>query len=177
MRLGSTTAWRLRWSRVSSTSVSDRTWALLVGVSMLLMASSSAAAQASASALDFDATRIVIEELDDDAAKCGITAGGLDAAVRLPVSTVPQLRVVSTGSGLPYIYVNVNALTMGSGSCAASYEVHLRRWSSEFQRFVSVWNKGGMMSGPASSFGSRNRQNIEDLTKEFLAAWLKERTQ
>ena len=67
---------------------------------------------------------ILIEGLNENHAKCGITNDMLDAAVRLPLSN-SQLKTTQFGVG-QYLYVNTNALPI-SGGCAVSYKLELKK--------------------------------------------------
>jgi hypothetical protein len=112
---------------------------------------------------------ILVEGLDEEAARpCNVSKDALDAAVRLPLAN-SQLRVLAKAS--PYVYVNVTVMRV-NGGCAATYKVSVRRWSTEFLDYVVVWNRGGMLSGPAYDFGVRTSSGVEELTKMLIAAWL-----
>jgi hypothetical protein len=117
---------------------------------------------------------ILVEDLDSDARACNISSDALDAAARLPLAN-SRIRVSSSATA--YLYINVNVISLGSGLCIASITVKVQRFATEFFTLVTVWDKGQILSGRASEFGSRISRNVEDVTKMFIAAWLKENEQ
>ena len=126
---------------------------------------------------------IFVEDLGDGEAKCNVTKGGLDAAVRLPLDA-SRLRIDPDAS--PYVYVVVT-VTDGSrfllpapsgGGCVGSLSVGLRRTlaipgTTQLVFGASVWEKGYSLTGPSSGFGQRVNQQVTDFTKELIAEWIK----
>ena len=116
---------------------------------------------------------IVVEALSDNAAKCNVTDGGLDAATRLPLDA-SRLRIIPDAS--PYVYVRVTALWEPSG-CAAFVAVSLIRRlaipGTTQLVYGSVWDTGTILTGPSSDFGQRVNQNVTDFTKRLIAEWIK----
>ena len=124
------------------------------------------------------ATRIVVEDLDEDARLCGVTRESVDAAARIPLST-SRLRVDNGDIG-PYFYVQVTVLRSGS-YCMAAINLALTRpvWlrpGAQTQDLVMarVWNRGGVISGADANFGRRVMNDIETYTKQFVGAWLRD---
>jgi hypothetical protein len=122
---------------------------------------------------NYSPVRIVIEQLDDDARQCGITADGLDAAVRLPLSASPVKVVNDVPSSDGYVYANVNVLKLNNGVCVANVELEAHRWAMAFWSDVIVWTNGTMLSGAHYDFIRGVDNALEDLTKQFIGAWLK----
>lgn len=124
------------------------------------------------------ALKIVIEDLDEDNAACGVTEDALDAAVRLPLSSA-SLRVRS--DVLPYIYVRVTSLRiLDFDGCVTSVSVRFSRpmWAAPVDGLQSpavVWDKGTLLTGRRHSMSKRVNDTVEGLTKQFAAAVLKAR--
>jgi len=117
---------------------------------------------------------IVVEDLADAAAKCNVSKGGLDAAVRLPLDA-SRLRI--NPHALSYVYVNVSALWEPRG-CAASVQVELKRslaipGTTQWVYGASVWDKGTILTGTSSYVGKGVNQSVTDFTKELIAEWIK----
>ena len=117
---------------------------------------------------------IVVEGLSDNAAKCNVTKGGLDAATRLPLDA-SRLRINPDASS--YVYVRVAALWEPSG-CAAFVQVVLKRslairGTNQLVFGAMVWDNGTLLTGPSSDFGQRVNQRVTDFTKELIAEWIK----
>lgn len=131
--------------------------------------------------------RLIIEDLDENANRCGITKDALDAAVRLPMSSASLLARPAKADDLswsiaqvfgPYIYVNVNVLRLQSGLCVAAVTVEFKRpvnfGSNDTPKVthVGVWSKAGILTGPPAEFGIRVANMTESYAKQFVSAWL-----
>ena len=117
---------------------------------------------------------IFVEDLGDGEAKCNVTKGGLDAAVRLPLDA-SRLRI--NPAAVPYVYVVVVALWVPSG-CAGHVRVALDRvvaipGTNQLVYGASVWGRGTLLMGPSSGFGQGVNQYVTDFTKELIAEWIK----
>lgn len=122
------------------------------------------------------AVRILVEGLDDAAAKCNVTTSGLDAAARLPLDA-SRLRITPALS-FSDVYVAVTALSLPSGLCVARVSVDLNRTlaipgTNQLVFGATVWHKGTLLTGPSSDFGQRVNQYVTDFTKELIAEWIK----
>lgn len=118
-----------------------------------------------------DTVDILIETLDDDARKCGITQDMLDAAVRLPLASS---RInVRQGLDLPYVYVNANVLTLSGGLCVVGVRLEFKKWSESERAVGGFWDTGGVTTGSPTFVSRKIAQNVEGWTKQFIAAWLK----
>jgi hypothetical protein len=62
---------------------------------------------------------------------------------------------------------------LSNGSCVANVELEADRWSTEYGSDVIVWKDETLLIGAQYDFGRRVDNEVEDLTKEFIAAWLK----
>lgn len=112
---------------------------------------------------------IVVETLDDDAAKCSITKDGIDAAVRLPLS---NSRIRIDRDAPAYLYVNANVMVMPNRTCVANLLITFKKYSASERSMGDFWNKGTLMSGAPDYVSQRIYINAENLTKQFVAAWL-----
>lgn len=119
--------------------------------------------------------KILIEDLDSDAKTCGLSTGGLDAAVRLPVDA-SRLRINPSAVGT-YIYVNVIAVYLKAlDACVAQVDVELNRPltlpNSDTFVIAAVWNDGVLLTGEKISFPSRVYVAVTDKTKQLIGAWI-----
>ena len=117
--------------------------------------------------------RIIIENLDEDAAKCGITEDQLDASVRIPLSTSRINTLQSSSFLTPYLYVNANVIS-GNEACVASISVEFKRYVSEVQQFGTFWEKSGVMRFNKNIISKRLEDEVNSYAKQFIAAWLKQ---
>ena len=120
------------------------------------------------------AVDIIVESLSEFAAKCGVTKSGIDAAIRLPLDAS---RLQIDAKATPYAYAKVNVLQM-PGGCVASVDLSLRRTmtmplTAKPAYGVSVWDDGSLLTGPSYDFGQRVNQEVEELIKKLIAAWVK----
>lgn len=117
--------------------------------------------------------RIIIEELDDTAQKCGITNALLDSSVRLPLSS-SRLRVTNApGNG--YVYARATALELRN-SCAVSIRLEFRRYAVSVDDVGTFWSTGGLLVWDKMNMHTRISSDVEQYTKEFIAEWLKANT-
>lgn len=118
---------------------------------------------------------ILVEELDEQAAACGVTKGGLDGAVRL---TLDASRVpIQEGLLTPNVYVNVTVLRAPDG-CLASVHIAFNRilqlpGGHEKVYGAEVWQNRSLLAGPRYDFPQRVYSDVEGFTKELIAEWLK----
>ncbi len=121
---------------------------------------------------------IVVEEPDDQAAKCNITASGLDAAVRIPLDASRLgIREPGKSSDGSYLYVNVVVLSQPVG-CMAYLDLALKRvvlvGSTGKIEVGSVWDGGRILVGPADGFSARVGTALREHTNTFLGEWIKQ---
>ena len=98
---------------------------------------------------------LVIEGLEADAAKCGLKADALEAAVSKRL-TDSGFRVLRNTDDETYLYVNVNTVTASAGLCVTRYDVTLyhmprRRWRTRRRRSScrsSCCTRGASPAGP-----------------------------
>ena len=131
---------------------------------------------ASASALNgAREIRIIIERLDEDAAKCGISESLIDAAIRLPLSNSRINITERPGQG--FIYANLNIIDLapiGLGSqCAVNLHLEFRRYSLQFDQTGGFWRRGVTFVWNKNTLNRQVSSSIELYTKEFIAEWLK----
>jgi hypothetical protein len=120
-------------------------------------------------------TAIIVEELEEEDAACGVTGSGIDAAIRLPLDAS---RLEINPTSLDFVYANVGVMHLNSGLCVASVQLSMTRaLRSPVNTLMlvtgSVWHKGTLLTGPSYDFGTRVHSQIEDDTKQLIAEWLK----
>ena len=115
-------------------------------------------------------TSIVIEELDEDHVKCGITENMIDAAVRIPISN-SKLKITNRrSSGM--IYVNVGAISMGN-NCVVAIQLTYAKFIASENDLGRFWFKSRLLSWNRNDVGLRVTNWLEASTKELIAEWLK----
>ena len=115
-------------------------------------------------------TTIVIERLDEDHVKCGITENMIDAAVRIPISN-SRLKITNRQTS-GFIYVNVGALSF-ENFCVVSIQLTYAKFIISENESGRFWFKSHLMSWNRNDIGLRVTDRLEALTKELIAAWLK----
>ncbi len=113
-----------------------------------------------------------------DAQACGVSVASVDAAMHIPLSN-SRLNVVKVGDAV--LSTNVNVLQAPNGQCAAAIKVALSRPLSLQSNagsprvFGEVWSNSHLLIGFPQGFGKATSDKIDDFTKQFIAAWLKDR--
>lgn len=113
-----------------------------------------------------------------DARACGVSVASVDAAMRIPLSN-SSLSVVKIGAAV--LSAGVNVLQAPNGQCAAAITVALDRPVSLQPAAGSprvggqVWSNSHLLIGFPQGFGKATSDKVEDFTKQFIAAWLKDR--
>lgn len=151
---------------------------LVIGIICICTVLSASAVQASERGLDqIRGLALVVEKIDEDGTRCGISEDLLDAAMRLPLSSSgPKVQ----GSALPFLTVSATTVIASGGSCVVSIYVGFSRPFSPYNdnpmRFVygTTWNSSYLLVGSQSTMGKRVSDTLEAATKQFIAAWLKE---
>ncbi len=109
---------------------------------------------------------------------CGISVASLDAAMRIPLSNT-RLSVMKGADGV--LSTNVNVVQAPNGQCAATIAVSMSRLVSlqadpkSPRVFADVWSNSHVLIGFPSGFGKAVYDKVDDFTKQFIAAWLKDR--
>ena len=115
---------------------------------------------------------------EPDARACGISLASIDAAMRIPLSNT-RLEAVKAGDAV--LSANVNVVQAPNGQCAAAISVGLSRTVllqphvNSPRVFGTVWSNGHVLVGFPQGFGKAISEKVEDFTKQFLAAWIKDR--
>lgn len=115
----------------------------------------------------------VIEKLDPDAEKCGVTQGDLEAAVEFPLLR-SQLRIKRGVKA--WLYHNVNIIYLK--------EVQYCMYSESLEFYIPAvddlnnlsfsaitWNQHGMGLSRRQNAKGAIRDQVEDLTKKFVIQW------
>jgi len=145
----------------------------LVGISSpAVRADDSAASRATLQGIT--AVAVVVESLDDDAKKIGLTEEAIRTDVELKLR-LAGMRIVTqddllTLPGAPYLYVSVTVLPPEAGciSVELNQSAVLRR-NGESAFGVTTWSVGSVRVNPSAQ-GIRNA--IKDEVDTFLNAWL-----
>ena len=114
---------------------------------------------------------ILIESLDEDASKCGLSEDLLDAAARLTLSN-SKIKVVGLESGSGYVYTRVTVLNVAD-ICIGHLEVSYHKFATSEKQVGEFWRKGKLISRAKMEFSKVISQDAEAYAKQFLSAWLK----
>jgi hypothetical protein len=118
---------------------------------------------------------LVIEGLEADAAKCGLKADALDAAVSRRL-TDAGFRVLRDTDDETYLYVNVNAVMASAGLCVTRYDVTLyshtaaplAHTSAPVELQVELLHKGGLAGGAPAQNGEAVTKNVLEYVDQFV---------
>ena len=120
------------------------------------------------------AVRVVVEDVDSDAAKDGLTTEQLRTDVELRLRRA-GLKVDSENYLLPYVYVRVQTIN-NEGLYACGVEVSLTQWVtakiSHADVLAKTWSVNGIAIVGASKMSAGVRGNVADFVDKFLNAWL-----
>lgn len=114
--------------------------------------------------------KIVVESLAEDDAKCGITKGMIDAAVRLPLSN-SKINVTERFVG-NYLYINVLSVEL-RGVCSVIARVEFKKNIPSQNDIGAFWDRQSLSVWGISEINTRVANKLEGFTKEFVAEWLK----
>lgn len=116
---------------------------------------------------------LVIERLDEEAIRCNITTDLIDASVRVLLAN-SRIRLVRNESALnPYLYVRATVFE-ASGNCIIAVEMTFNKYVQSERAVGAFWNKGDLMTRRSINSASAVADSIERMTKQFIAAWLRE---
>jgi hypothetical protein len=114
---------------------------------------------------------------DADAAACGITKDGLDAAIRRPLSG-SKLQVLNVTNYPPLVLAYAQVARMPSW-CTASVAVQVKRLlytersPSGQPVLATVWERRALASWPQTEPARMVEAQIESFAKQLIADWLK----
>jgi hypothetical protein len=145
---------------------------------MLLVAISSPAVRADDTALSRATLKgittvfVVVESLDDDARKIGLTEEAIQTDVELKLR-LAGMGVATNGVAVPgdtYLYVNVGVLPPVAASIQVALEQNvLLQRNGELAFGATTWTLHGEITNPTPQ---RIRDFTRDLVDRFLNAWL-----
>lgn len=151
---------------------------------MTLLASVSASAQPDNAFAGVDGVKIIVETPSDDAGRCNVTKGSLDASVRLPIDK-SRLRIAERNRAFASVYVNVNVIPLSADFCVANVKVSLQRLvllpsvigkkaadAGDMMFSATVWSQASLLSGRSVDFGSRVNVSVTELANELIAGWI-----
>jgi hypothetical protein len=123
---------------------------------------------------------LVIDGLDSDAGKCGITGSLIRDAFMFPVSS-SRLNIVQNAPA-PAFSISVTTIPVRNGSqCITSLEVaviHYQRVKLDYKDDEPSWvtlrlwdNGGAVFSSIPANHPRQIQQGVEDATKRFITIW------
>jgi hypothetical protein len=118
---------------------------------------------------------LVVEGIEADAAKCGLKADALEAAVSKRL-TDAGLRVLRDTDDETYLYVNINAVMASAGLCVTRYDVTLyshvaaplAHTSAPVELQVELLHKGGLAGGAPAQNGEAVTKNVLEYVDQFV---------
>ena len=119
---------------------------------------------------------LVVEGIEADAAKCGLKADALEAAVSKRL-TDAGFRVSRNTDDDTYLYVNVNAVAASAGLCVTRYDVTLysraaaplAHTSAPVALQAELLHKGGLAGGAPGQNGDAVIKNVLEYVDQFSA--------
>jgi hypothetical protein len=119
---------------------------------------------------------VVVEDLDPQAARCGLTRGAIEAAASKALTNA-GIRTATNADEDTYLYVNVMTTTMASGFCVSRYDVSLMSNTTATFSYqtkpalvqVALLHKGGVSGGGASTHAAAVLQGITQYAEQFAA--------
>ena len=113
---------------------------------------------------------ILIEVLHEDAVKCGITKGMIDAAIRVPLSN-SKLRITERlNSGV--VYADVNTILI-QNTCAVSLRLSYLKFVASENDSGQFWNRSMLLLHSRHEIVMKTSNQLELYTKEFISEWLR----
>jgi len=118
---------------------------------------------------------LVIEGVEAEAAKCGLKADVLEAAVSKHL-TDAGFRVLRNTDDETYLYVNINAVTASAGLCVTRYDVTLyshaaaplAHTSAPVELQVELLHKGGLSGGAPAQNGDGVTKSVLEYVDQFV---------
>jgi len=130
---------------------------------------------------ELSCVRLVVEDLDEDAAHYGITQDGLKTALLVALrSKLPRLKIDDATSCRPSIYVNVSFIETHSNGRVTGWAAVVRLQLLQLvnvlengaQTSAPVWQDLGTLGvGPPESAKSWVLGTLDDLITKFAAAY------
>ena len=118
------------------------------------------------------AVDVIVESPDALDPRCGVTKGGLDAAVRLPLD---GSRIAFDKKATDFIYARAT-FDIAQGMCFGFVELEFHRGLyTPDGKTVSggVWGRDSLIRSPDEEFGLTAYSVIEQYTKQLIAEWIK----
>lgn len=117
---------------------------------------------------------LVLEGLGADAAKCGLKADALDAAVARRL-TDAGFRVIRDSDDDSYFYVNINTVTASAGLCVSRYDVtlyshaaaQLAHTGSPVPLQAELLHKGGLAGGGPAAHADAVVKGVLEYVDQF----------
>jgi hypothetical protein len=121
---------------------------------------------------------IVVEELNPQAATCGLNQGAIEAALSKHL-TDAGFKVLRNSDEDTYLYVNVMTATLGSGVCVSRYDAFLYTHTGaklSYQQTqapvlvqVSLLHKGSIAGGPTAAHAGEVLRGLQDFVDQFTS--------
>ena len=119
---------------------------------------------------------LVVEDLSQQAAACGLTPQALDAAVRQPLVDA-GLKIVRDTDDDTYLYVNVITSRMPNGTCVSRYDASLYSHTTAALSFqpspvlvqVALLHAGGLSGGAPAAHAASVVSALEQYVTQFAA--------
>jgi hypothetical protein len=117
---------------------------------------------------------IVVEELGQQATACGLSQGGIEAAVSKRLSDA-GFKVLRNSDEDTYVYINVISASLSSGLCVSRYDLFLYTHAASKLSYqqapvlvqVSLLHKGGIAGGPSAAHAGDVLRGLQEYVDQF----------
>ena len=120
---------------------------------------------------------LLVEELNEESQRCGITQPLIHDAFMFPASS--SKMHISNDNTVPIFYVHVLTILQGHlGWCVSHLRVELytNQWvkldyTDDAWVHMRLWQEEVLITSKIEDHGQLIRNNVENLTKKFLTEW------
>jgi hypothetical protein len=119
---------------------------------------------------------VVVEDVGQQAAGCGLNRAALEAAVTKSL-TDAGLKTLRDSDEDSYVYVRITTATTQAGLCVSSYDVYLYTHTTATLPYqagptlvqVELLHRGGMTGGSAGTHGEAVGRSVKQVVDEFAS--------
>lgn len=123
-----------------------------------------------------NALGVVVEDLSQQAAACGLSQAPLEASVSKSLSDA-GIKALRNSDEDSYLYVQVMTTATPSGLCVSRYDVYLYTHANAPLPYqpspvlvqVELLHRGGLTGGSAASHGDAVGRSVKQIADEFAA--------
>ncbi len=154
----------------------QRTLFLAAAIIGTLITQAHAAAYISPALGLIDDFTLVVEALDRDSQRCGLSQTLIQNAIRYPV-VKSGLKIVAGGSPAIFDVLLGTKVTLNGSTCVTSCELKISIYlpvafkDKSFSGEVLLWEDGGFVVSPLHQHADRMRSELEQDAKDIIVNW------